>query len=306
MRRLILLLLVLVVLGAGLVQLGGYDLGPLVITREDEQKLVLLRERPRETATEPGLSFRSGIPLLERVTNFDRRWLFLDSDSVIIQTRERVPLQVDNYVIWRIADARAFYRAFPEGVARAEDRIAREVNARVREILGTKTLDEVVTSERTSIMAAISAGSREALAPFGIEVGDVRIVGTDLPQKTLQNVYQRMRAERQRLAREFRAKGDERAREIRAEADKEARILVAKANERAERVRGEGDARSAAIYAEAYNADPEFYEFVRSLEAYRKTLGEGDTLVLAPDHEFFGPFQAGGNGGRPSAAEKRR
>ena len=101
-----------------------------------------------------------------------------------------------------------------------------------------------------------------------------------------------------RLAREFRAKGDERAREIRAEADKEARILVAKANETAERTRGEGEAKAAKIYADAYTADPEFYEFTRSLEAYRKTLGEGDTLVLPPDHGFFGPFQAGGNGGK--------
>ncbi len=295
MRRLLILGIVLVAVVAGLVQLGTFDVGPIVITREDQQKLIFLRELPRESATEPGIAFRSGIPILEKLKTFDRRWLFLDSDSVTIQTRERVPLQVDNYVIWRIDDPKAFDRAFPEGVARAEDRIDREVNARVREILGTKTLDEVVTTERAKIMADITSQSREALTPFGIHVGDVRIVRTDLPDRTLENVYDRMRAERERLAREFRAKGDERAREIRAEADKEARILVAKANEAAERARGEGDAKSAAIYAEAYNADPEFYEFTRSLEAYRRTLGEGDTLVLPPDHEFFGPFQQGGN-----------
>lgn len=296
MRRLLLLLVVLLAVAVGAVQLGRFDVGPLVITAEDEQKLVFLRERPREEATQPGLSFRSGLPLLEKIKTFDRRWLFLDSDSVIIQTKERVPLEVDNYVIWRIAEPKAFDRSFPEGVSPAEDRIDREVNARVREILGTKTLDEVVTSERAAIMENITAQSREALSPFGIEVGDVRIVRTDLPQKTLQNVYDRMRAERERLAREFRAKGDERAREIRADADKEARILVAKANERAERARGEGDARSANIYAAAYNADPEFYAFMRSLEAYRNTLGEGDTLVIPPDHGFLDTFQAGGNG----------
>ncbi len=294
MRKLIVFLIVVFALVAGAVQLGNYDVGPVLITREDEQKLVFVRQSPRGEATEPGMTWRTGIPLIETVKSFDRRWLFLDSDSVIIQTRERVPLQVDNYVIWRIADPRTFDRSFPGGVTPAEARIDREVNARVREILGTKTLDEVVTTERAAILEAITEQSREALAPFGIEVGDVHIVRTDLPDKTLQNVYDRMRAERERLAREFRAKGDERAREIRAEADKEARILVAKAREKAERARGEGDARAAAIYAEAYNADPEFYGFVRSLEAYRKTLGEGDTLVLPPDHEFFGTFQAGG------------
>ena len=297
MRRLLLVLIVLVAGTLGLVQLGYVDLGPVVITQPDEQKLILLLSDPRDEATTPGVSAR--IPLLEEPMTFDARWLYLDSEIVTIQTKERVPLEVDNYVIWRIADPLQYFKSFSAGVAKAEDRIDREVNARVREIVGTKTLDEVVTTQRDAIMDEITRQSREKLAPFGIEVNDVRIVSTDLPRGPLENVYSRMRSERERLAREYRAKGDQRAREIRAEADKQARIRVAQAREQAEKTRGEGDARSTKIYADAYNANPEFYRFTRSLEAYRNTLGEGDTLVLPPDHEFLQIFQAGGNGQRP-------
>ncbi len=297
MRRLLIVLIVSVALVLGLVQLGYYDLGPVVITQPDEQKLVLFFSNPRDEATRPGVSAR--VPLADEVMTFDSRWQFLDSETVRIQTRERVPLEVDNYVVWRISDPLAFFQSFSAGTAKAEDRIDREVNARVREIVGTKTLDEVVTTQRDEIMQEITRQSREKLAPFGIEVNDVRIVSTDLPSGPLQNVYDRMRAERERLAREFRAKGDQQAREIRAEADKQARVRVAQARESAEKLRGEGDARSAKIYAEAYNANPDFYRFTRSLEAYRNTLGEGDTLVLPPDHEFFGILQSGGNGRPP-------
>lgn len=296
MRRLLIALIVLLAGGLGLIQLGYFDLGPVVITQPDEQKLILLLSNPRDEATTPGVSLR--IPLAEEPMTFDSRWLHLDSETVIIQTKERVPLEVGNYVIWRISDPLLYFNSFSAGLSKAEDRIGREVNARVREIIGTKTMDEVVTTERKAIMDEISRQSREKLAPFGIEVSDVRFVSTDLPRGPLENVYSRMRSERERLAREYRAKGDQRAREIRAEADKQARIRVAQAKEQSERARGEGDARSTKIYAEAYNANPEFYRFTRSLEAYRNTLGEGDTLVLPPDHGFLQVFQAGGNGAR--------
>ena len=291
MRKLLIALLVLGGIAVGLVELGRHDVGPLVITPPDRQKITLLLSNPRQILTEPGPALR--VPLAEEVVSFDRRLLYYDSEPVVIQTKERVPLEVDNYVMWRISEPLACFQTFSGGVANARGRIAREVNAKVREIVGTKTLDEVLTTERDAIMNEITAQSRESLEPFGIEVADVRIVRTELPSGPLKNVDQRMRAERERLAREYRANGDRRAREIRAEADKQARIRVAQATETAEKTRGEGDARSARIYAEAYDADRNFYRFVRSLEAYRKTLGEGDTLVLPPDHEFLRAFQAG-------------
>jgi membrane protease subunit HflC len=145
----------------------------------------------------------------------------------------------------------------------------------------------VVTGKREEIMSKIAEASRQQLEPFGVQVVDVRINLTELPPTTEENVYARMRAERERLARKYRAEGKEEARGIRAEAQREARVIVAEAHERSEVLRGEGDAQAARIYADAYNTDPEFYAFVRSLEAYRKTIGDETTLVLSPKSEFF-------------------
>ena len=237
MRRIGLLLILLVFMVGGLIQLGRYDLGPVVVTRDDQQKVIFRLQKPVEV-TEPGLSLRIGVvPGLEVVKTFERRWLYLASQPETIQTKERVPLQVDKYVIWRIDDPLLFDKSFPGGLDPAGDRIGREVNTRVREILGTRTLEEVVTTRRTEIIEEITRQSRERLADYGIHVGDVRIVRTELPDKTLRNVYGRMAAERERLAREFRAKGEQRAREIHADADAEARVIVARAREQSEKLR---------------------------------------------------------------------
>jgi membrane protease subunit HflC len=204
---------------------------------------------------------------------------------------------VDNYVVWRIADPEAFYRSFRGDVDRAEQRINDVVKADVREEIGRRTIPEVLTESREEIVQAIADHSRSELSEAGIEVKDVRINRTELPEKTISNVYARMRTERERLARKNRAEGEEEGRRIRAEADREARVTVAEAERDRQILEGEGEARAAAIYAEAYNADPEFYGFVRSLEAYRKTIGEGTTLVLPPDSEFFRALGDPGLGG---------
>ncbi|UCE86928.1 MAG: protease modulator HflC, partial [Deltaproteobacteria bacterium] len=251
MRRLLpLLALVVAAAAVSLVWAGELGIGPVVITREGEQKLVLQFGRPRLQLTEPGLALR--IPLVEDVRVFDARLLYLDSDPQLIQTRDEEPLLVDNYVTWRIANPLQFYKSFPRGREEAESQIDRIVDADVRDVIGRNTLDEVLTTRRVEIMNTITNQSSEALGAFGIEVLDVRLNRTELPPGTEENVFARMRTERERLARKLRAEGEEQARQIRAEADRDARIVVAEATRDSEILRGEGDAEAARIYAEAY------------------------------------------------------
>ncbi len=291
MRKFLLLIVVIVALGVGFILLGQRGIGPVVITGEDEQKILLLLGQPGDRPTEPGISFRW--PFVQEVRTFDRRWLQLDSAPNTVQTRDREGIVVDNYAIWRIDDPLLFYKSFPTGMSEAETQIDREVKAKVREVIGQHTLNEVVTEKRVAIMASITEKTGSALAGAGIAVRDVRINRTELPTDTEKNVYARMRAERERLSRKHRAEGEEEARRIRASSDREARVTVAEAGRQSEIERGRGDAEAARIYAEAYGADAEFFAFVRSLEAYRDTIGSGTTLVLPPDHPFLKFLQDG-------------
>jgi len=284
MRRVIVALLVLGAAFVALIAAGNLGLGPLVITREDEQKLILRFSAVRKV-TEPGLAFR--IPLLDSVETYDRRSLYLSTEANGIQMRDGEQLNVDNFIIWRIADPVAFRRAFPDGMSGAEQRIDRALRDDVREVIGRHTLTEVLKDRRAEIMQEITRQTREALADKGIEVTDVRINRTELPEANEKSVFARMAAERERLAKKNRAGGEEQARRIRAEADREALVIVAEARRDAEITRGQGDAEATRIYAEAYSTDPEFYAFMRSLEAYEKTIGEHTTLVLSPKSEFF-------------------
>jgi membrane protease subunit HflC len=296
-RRLLSLLLVAVAAAAALVWAGGLGIGPVLVTREGEQKMVLLFGNPMTIRTEPGLYGR--IPLLTEVRTFESRLLYLNAEALPIQTRDKERIVVDNYVVWRISDPLLFYASFPNGLSQAEDRIGRTVKADLREVIGQRTLAEVVTSARVEIMSAITAQTREGLLEYGVVVEDVRINRTELPKATEENVYARMRAERERLARKYRAEGEEEGRRIRAEADRKARVIVAEAGRDATMLRGEGDADAARIYAEAYSSDPEFYGFARSLEAYRKTIDGNTTLVLPPDAEFFRLFGSGASAPAP-------
>jgi len=291
----------IVLLLAGLVALiaaGNLGIGPVVITREGEQKMILLLGEVR-TVTSPGATLR--VPFLETVQKFERRWLYLNTEALPIQTKDGEQLVVDNYVIWRIDDPLEFRRAFPGDIATAtasaEERIDRIVRDDVREVIGRHTLTDVLMGERQALMTEITEKTRSVLARFGIGLAEVRINRTELPQAAQESVYARMKTERERLARKNRAEGEERARRIRAEADREARVILANARRDAEIARGQGDAEATRIYAEAYGADAEFYAFMRTLEAYRKTIGEKTTLVLSPRSEFFRFLQSS----RPSA-----
>jgi membrane protease subunit HflC len=284
LRRILLLLLVLLVLFVALVAAGQAGWGPLVITEEGEQKLILRLGQARRV-TEPGIDWR--IPLIESTEHYDARWLYLNTEPDQIQTRDGEQLTIDNYAIWRIEDAVQFRRSFPRGVSQAEKRIDRAVRDDVREVIGRHELGQVLDTKRDVIMREITEKTRDNLEPLGIYVTDVRINRTDLPEQTMEAVYARMRTERERLAKKNRAAGELEARTIRAEADREAQVIVANARRDAEIERGLGDAEATRIYAEAYSSDPDFYGFLRSLEAYGKTIDENTTLVLSPDAEFF-------------------
>lgn len=284
MRRVIVVLLVLIGLATGLTALANLGVPPLVVTREGEQKLIL-RLGEVWHVTRPGLWWM--IPFVDEARIYDSRWLYNSTEARDIQTKDGEQLRIDNYTVWRVADPRAFLEAFPGGMTAAEQRIDRVVRDGVREVIGRHTLSEVLKDQRVAIMSSIAENSREELTPVGIEIADVRINRTELPANAEDSVYARMVTERERLARKNRAGGEERARGIRAEADREARVIVAKAHRDAELMRGKGDAESTRIYAEAYQSDPDFYAFTRSLEAYRKTIDEKTTVVLSPDTEFF-------------------
>jgi membrane protease subunit HflC len=289
MRRLLLGLLLLAGLSVGLVAAGNVGLGPLVITREDEQKIILLLSQARRV-TSPGPSLRW--PFLETAETFDRRWLYLNTEPDTIQTGDGEQLRIDNYAIWRIEDPILFKRTFPTGMIVAEKGVDRAVRDGVREVIGRHTLEQVLDDQRTLVMREITERTRAKVKAFGIDVADVRINRTELPPGTEESVYARMTTERERLGRKNRAEGEERARRIRADADRDARIIVATAQRDAEIARGAGDAEAARIYAEAYSADPDFYAFQRSLEAYRNSIDENTTLVLSPDAEFFRFFES--------------
>lgn len=295
MRRLLFLGLVGSALLAALVWAGEIGVGPVVITHEDEMKLVLLFGSPVSVQKEPGLSLR--VPFLSDVRTFDKRYLYSDSEPLPMQTRDAEQPVIDHYVVWRIADPLQFFQSFPAGMTQAEAQVDRVTRSDVREEIGKRTFAEVVTTARSDVMQAITANSAEELAAFGIEVRDVRINRTELPKSTEENVFARMRTERERLARKYRAEGDEEGRRVRAEADREALVTVAEANREASELRGAGDADAARIYAEAHGTEPEFYGFLRRLEAYKKTIGEKTTLVLPPDNDFFELLGKGERGG---------
>jgi membrane protease subunit HflC len=282
-------LLVVLAIVLGVTSFLGF--GPVVMNREGEQRIAVLLGDPVSVIVEPGIAFT--LPFVN-VQVLDGRWRHLSTKPRVVQTLDLEQIVVDHYAVWRIADPLQFRRTFPSGLLEAETQIDQQVRGQVREVIGRKRLMQVLKDEREGILAEITQKSSEAAQRFGVEIRDVRINRTELPKETEENVFARMRAERDRLARKYRAEGEEQARALRAEADREAQVIVAEARRDAEVERGEGDAEAARIYADAYSQDPEFYAFVRGLEAYRKTLGSGTTLVLPPDHEFFRLFQSGG------------
>mgnify|MGYP000988652838 CR=1 FL=1 len=252
------------------------------------EKAVLLRfGKVVESDLQPGLHVK--IPMVDKVRKFDARLLTLDSATSRFLTLEKKAVMVDSYAKWRVADAERFYTATSGMKQIADERLARRLESGLRDQFGKRTLHEVVSGERDALMAEITASmDRMARSELGIEVLDVRVKGIDLPREVNRSVFERMSTEREREAREHRAKGRELAEGIRADADRQRRVLLAEAYREAEETRGAGDARAAAIYAQAYTQDAEFYSFHRSLQAMRDSFNDkSDVLVLDPSSDFF-------------------
>lgn len=235
----------------------------------------------------PGLHFK--IPFVNKVRIFDSRVQILDMRPQAFLTLEKKRLIVDSYVKWRVRDVEKYYTATSGDAFRAADLLATRIETRLRNEFGQRTLNEVVSGQREEVMdGVVSALSELAKTELGLEVIDVRIKRIDLPPEVSTSVYERMRSERNRLARELRSRGQELAEGIRADADRQSTVILAEAYRDSEVIRGEGDANAAKIYADAFSRDPEFYSFNRSLSAYKASFDTGsDVLVLKPDSEFF-------------------
>jgi len=259
----------------------------LYIVSQTERAVLLQFGRVVEADLQPGLHVK--IPLVNKVRKFDARLLTLDSSTSRFLTLEKKAVMVDAYAKWRVADAERFYTATSGLKQIADERLSRRLESGLRDQFGKRTLHEVVSGERDALMADITASlDRMARKELGIEVLDVRVKAIDLPREVNRSVFERMSTEREREAREHRAKGRELAEGIRADADRQQRVLLAEAYREAEETRGDGDAKAAAIYSQAYGQDQEFYGFYRSLRAYRESFAnKSDVLVLDPSSDFF-------------------
>lgn len=259
----------------------------LFIVNETERAIKLRFGEIISEDIEPGVHFK--VPLFENVKRFDARILTLDARPERFLTVGKKFLVVDSFVKYRIKNVRAFYKATAGDRWRAASLLASLTNDGLRAEFANRTVQEVVSGERDELMAHITKILNEqAITQYGIEVLDMRVKGIDLPDDLMQNVYRRMSAEREREARELRSQGKELAEGIRADADRQKTVLVAEAYRESEVTRGEGDAKASAVYAKAYNKDPEFYAFTRSLKAYEETFnGQEDVLLLKPDSDFF-------------------
>ena len=237
-----------------------------------------------------GLHFK--VPFIQNVLRFDGRVLTLDNQTENFLTVEKKNVEVDYFVKWRIADTTTYYRATGGQDIVAMDRLSAIINRGLRDQFGSRTVQQVVSGERDEILQSLQKNAADAVKDLGIQLVDVRVKRVDLPKDVSDSVYERMRAERTRVASDLRARGAEEAEKIRAEADREAQTSLANAYRDAEKLRGEGDAKASEIYAAAYGQDQEFYNFYRSLGVYREAFGKNkDIMVLQPDGELFKYFK---------------
>ena len=273
----------------GLVALLFLGANSFFTVNERETALKLQLGRVAGADYEPGLHFK--LPFVQNVLKFDARLQTLDAEPARYLTAEKKNLMVDSFVKWRIKDVETFYTATTGSQRIADQRLGAVIIKQLRDEFGKRTVTQVVSGQRNDIMDAVAESATGVANQLGIEVVDVRIKRIDLPNDVVDSVFSRMEAEREKIARELRSEGDEQARRIRAEADRQVEVLIAEANRDRERLRGEGDAEATSIYAEAFGADPEFFSFYRSLNAYRAALAkQSDVLVLQPDSEFFKYF----------------
>ena len=260
--------------------------------KETQRAMVFQLGEIKRDDLQPGLHFK--LPLVNNVRKFDARILTMDAKPELFLTSEKKNMSVDFFVKWKIANVKSYYKSTLGDRARAEGRITQIVKDELKNQFGIRTIQQAISGERDQIMEVLKAKAQLVADELGITLVDVRISRIELPGDVSESVYQRMRAERSRTAKDFRARGQEMAENIRAQADKKRTVIIAEAYRTSEQERGSGDAKSTSIYSSAYGQDPEFYAFTRSLKAYVNSFkSKSDMLVIDPDSEFFQYFKNG-------------
>lgn len=279
--------LIIVLAAAGLL----FGASSVFTVSETEKAILLELKKIVKTDFEPGLHFKLPAPYQE-VRKFDDRILSLESKPERFLTSEKKNVIVDSFVKWRIKDPATFYKSVSGDKAQANIRLDQITKDALRSEFSKRTIRELVSSERGQMRDILLKAVNPVVEDLGIEVIDVRVMRTDLPEEVSSSVYRRMEAERARVAREFRSRGAEAAERIRAEADKQREVMLAEAYRDSEKKRGEGDGTASEIYAQAYGKNRDFFDFYRSLQAYRQVFNkENNMLVLEPDSEFFKYFK---------------
>lgn len=270
----------------------------LFIVDQRQNAIVFRLGEVIDVKKEPGLYFK--VPLLDNVRTYDVRILTIDTpEPERFLTSEKKNVLVDLFIKWRITDVRQFYVSVQGNENLAQTRLLQTINDGLRAEFGNRTVHEVVSGERDQIMDLMRKKANEDAIKIGVEVYDVRLKRVDLPQEVSESVYRRMEAERKRVANELRSTGAAESEKIRANADRQREVIVAEAYRAAETIKGEGDAKATGIYARAYEPNPEFYAFYRSLEAYKSSFkGRNDLLVVDPSSEFFDYLKSRGSPGK--------
>ena len=266
---------------------------------QTQQALVLEFGKPKREIAEPGLHYK--IPFIQNVEYFDKRILDIDTASQEVIASDQKRLVVDAFARYRITDPLLFFQSVRDERI-ANSRLGAILEASLRRVLGSASFADLVRDKREGLMRTIASQVNQEASQFGVQIVDVRIKRVDLPEPNMQAIYRRMQTERQRQAAEFRAEGEGAARRIRATADRQVTVIKADATGESERIRGDGDAERNRIYAEAFNRDPEFFSFYRSMQAYEAALPASDTrLLLSPDSDFFKYFSDAAGQAAPGA-----
>ena len=279
----------LAIIGVIVVAIGVIASSSLFIVEQTQQAIVLRLGKPQKTIQDPGLNVK--IPFIEEVVFYEKRVLDLDppTERVILADQKR--LDVDSYARFRIIDPLLFYQTTRQ-ISGVPSKLSPIINSSLRRVLGNQTLLNILSTKRAEIMVNIQKAVNDPVKRFGMEIVEVRVRRADYPDETRANIENRMKSEREREAKEFRAEGFEQAEGIRADADKQKVVILAEAQKEAETLRGSGDSLAIQIYADAFGQDPEFFSFYRSMQAYRKSIASSETtMVLSPNSDFFRYFR---------------
>ena len=284
-----------IALATGLSALLALFISGVFVLDQTEQAIILRLGAWQSTVTEPGLHFK--VPFIETVSFYDRRLLALNTPDEQILLSDQKRVVVDTYTRYRIVDPLKFYQSV-KTESNARSQLGSIVQSSMRRVMGTVMMPALLSEKRTEVMRTIQKDVAEAAKPLGVDVVDVRLRRADLPDETSQAIYDRMKSERERQAKELRAQGYEWGQEIKGKAERERTVILAEAQRQSQILRGEGDGQSSRIYSDAFAQDAQFYAFYRSLQAYRSTLADGTTLILSPDSDFLKYLTNGPAGGR--------